>query len=74
MRRITPPRVLLARNKNGFCEMLGDDKGIRVSSSASRIRPMLGQLLLSDPPIIDFKREVYRRALLQLATHLPLAS
>ena len=68
--------IVLVKQKWFLLEMLGDDKDVSVSSSP---KPEFDQwrwvsYYYPITQIIDFKREVYRRALLQLATHLPLAS
>lgn len=77
MRRSNSTPGFVGQKQKWFLlEMLGDDKDVSVSSSP---KPEFDQwrwvsYYYPITQIIDFKREVYRRALLQLATHLPLAS
>ena len=74
MRRSNSTPGFVGQKQKWFLlEMLGEDKDVSVAHSP---KPEFDQwrwvsYYYPITQIIDFKRDVYRRALLQLATHLP---
>ena len=72
-RNNSTPGFVGQKQKWFLLEMLGEDKDVSVHHSPSPEFDQWRWVSYYYPitQIIDFKRNVYRRALLQLATHLP---